>query len=302
MRKHVVALVLAMGIASCSLLYGPGNELTSGEGVAPPAEGGLVDGEVDTDGAPAGDAPSEGATLPAIPSEGLVLWLRGDDGIVMGGNRVAAWNDATPALRPGAKPLNAMQANGDLRPARGTAPNGLSTVVFEGRHTLELPFGFADFTKGLSVFVAFAFPGAGHGGPALALGIGGNGCARSAELFIDGTGVDYRVENTDVGQSTTLSSGWQVISAVAGPHDAKYDVDGCDRGRVELRRSDVLLGEGVVKVPNVIGRDGSRLGRSNLYSDQYLTSAVGEIVLYDRALSAAETTAVSAYLDRKWAR
>lgn len=308
MGARALATVLAVGVAGCTLLYGPGSDLASGDESGAPADG--SDGTLDADavdGAPAGDAADAadgGPVLPDIPSGGLIVWLRGDDGVVASAAaRVSAWNDSSPKLRPGAKPANAVQNDVAAQPARASGPGGLTTVVFDGHHTLELPFGFADFTAGLSVFVAFELPGPGSGGPVFALGSVGS-CGRGAELFLDAKGIDYRVENTDVGVETNLASGaWEVISAVQSARDTAYDAgDGCHRSRVELRRSDLLLVGGLVRVPDVIGRGGTRLGRSNLYPDEYITSAIGEIIVYDRALTAAETTTVSTYLAQKWTR
>lgn len=286
------------------MLYGPGSDLANGG--TDDTDAATAPDAVATDGgASSGDGASGDAAASLVPADGLVVWLRADDGLVMAGDeRVSAWNDSTPSVRAGAKRNDALQTTPSAQPRRTGGPRGLPAVTFEGAQLLELPFGFEDFTHGLSLFVAMQLPlpsGASTvGGPVFALGYTGTGCARAAEMSVGSDGFDYRVENTAIGATSSIAASWEVLSAVQSPL-ASAGAD-CPTSNVELRRSGLLISSEPIKVPEKGPRAATRVGRSTYYPDQWLRGVVGEIVLYDRTLTAAETAAVSDYLAKKWAR
>jgi hypothetical protein len=199
--------------------------------------------------------------------------------------------------------MNATQVMSSAQPSKAIGPHGLAAVAFDGAQTMELPFGFDDFSSGLSLFIASTLAPARTGGPVLALGFAGTGCARGAQLALGPGGFDYRVENTALGSPAAISAAWEVFSAVQSPFDATKDAgQDCPTSTTELRRSGIAVGSDMVKVLDTGGRAGTNLGHSVYFPDDWLSGIVGEVVLYDRALTAAETAAVNEYLSQKWAR
>ncbi len=67
-----------------------------------------------------------------------------------------------------------------------------------------------------------------------------------------------------------------------------------------VSRNGAAVGGGTVYVPPVATRANNYLGRSYWAGDGYFQGDIAEVILYDRALSAAEQDAVRAYLAEKY--
>ncbi len=67
-----------------------------------------------------------------------------------------------------------------------------------------------------------------------------------------------------------------------------------------MSKNGAAVGGGPVYVPPVATRASNYLGRSYWAGDGYFQGDIAEVILYDRALSAAEQDAVRAYLAEKY--
>ena len=91
------------------------------------------------------------APVPPV-ADGLLLWLRGDVGVTVSDGGVSAWADLSPYH------LDARQTDSTRRPTLATmAPSGRSALAFDGEDFLDLPSGFADFSRGVSLFAVATF-------------------------------------------------------------------------------------------------------------------------------------------------
>ncbi|MDF2691903.1 MAG: hypothetical protein K0S65_286, partial [Labilithrix sp.] len=177
-------------------------------------------------------------------------------------------------------------------------------VVFDAKHTLELPPGFSDFTRGASLFVA-AWPqlsGTGSTGPVLALGFPPtqDACGRLFEYSVGDFSVDYRVEEIVVGATGVIDGrGWDVVSIVHGAWSAASCPNDAP---ITIRHGLQVVGTGTSYALTKGVRTGTRLGQSNYYPNEFFSGKVGEILLYERALTNEEISRVSTYLQRRWPR
>jgi len=307
-------VVGALAVCSCSLFVD-----TSGFDGRAPADAGAGSFEAShdvADDAPSGDAPSEqcpdgGATsvecvTREIPTEGLVLWLRADDGVeTTADGRVTAWRDGVAKLRPGYIGMNAVQNDPGAQPLRVVESTG-SAVVFGPNDVLELPPGFEDFSKGLSVFAVIwpQFDAEGWAGHVFSLGYSEQVCGRSGELIAGSTagyGFGYRVE-AGVGETHNAldGRGWDVVSVVHGGWQSKSE---CSHAvPVRLRRATEVKATETIESLTKGVRAGSRLGRSVYYPTEYYNGKLGELLLYDRALDDQQVERVARYLGRRWPR
>jgi hypothetical protein len=303
-------MIIAPAIASC-VLFLDTNGFTSppendndasssssgsdSSGDSTPATGSCVDG---------GPEPPE-CLAKVIPADELLLWLRADEGVeTTDDGRVTAWRDSTPKLRPGALGADAKQSEAAKQPRRITEANG-PVLVFDGEQVLDLPAGFDDFTRGVTLFTAFWPQLQGDGWADAVFSLGHppvqDTCARGLELSVGGYSADYRAENVVVGATGVIDGrGWDVVSFVAqgwdGATQCPSNVSCTMRHGLEVRSTD--------KSPPLTRaiRDGTRVGRSKYYPNQYYVGTLGELLLYARALNSDEIASVTSYLLRRWRR
>jgi hypothetical protein len=291
--------LVALGSAATACYWiTPYQDLTAGVGKdsgADVGEGAAGPPPVEAGG---GDAGAD-AQLPAIPGDGLVMWLRADDGLVTGpGGRVSTWSDESPRLNPSTPAMNATQADASAQPLRVADDGGVVAVSFSGGQVLGLPPGFADFTRGITIFMAAkpTLDVTGGAGTVFATGLAGE-CARAAELGYDQFGIDYRVENFPIGESKTVTgTTWNVVGVVQPAGTA------CVMAAVTIQVDGVLVSGSSDTAPVLADgvRPNSFVGRSTYFNDSAYQGLVGEILVYDRALGSTDLTAVTSYLHTKW--
>lgn len=233
------------------------------------------------------------ATGPAIPSNGLVLSLDASDLALANGAAVGIWADQSSASHDAS-------ASGSARPTLVTSSiGGRPALRFDGVDDhLVLDAGFRDFSAGITMFVVHRTSNLQSGFKVLALGngpaqqnvvLGRAGNTSGLQYFTDGnSGTGWF--NTSAG----LSVGQAQLLTVAQPGGtpgasvtATVGVNGAS------------VGSGSVFVPPVTSRGTNFIGRSYWAEGMY-QGDIAEIIVYNRALSASETTTVSAYLNAKY--
>ena len=225
-----------------------------------------------------------------MPASGLALWLKADAGV--SGSPVSQWSDQSVNAR------NATQATGGSQPALvATAINGLPAVRFDGVNdflTYNLP---VNSLAGMTMVLVAA-------NTANPVGVPG---PQNAALFWNETDpwgavylspfqdeVNFRFGTTQVSNNlvylrpVSVSSFTLTTAIKDGTTETLY-VNGIQR-----------LSQGG-KLAAVAGaEDTGNLGRG--YDDNtYFAGDIAEVLVYDRALTAAERRNLEAYLDSKYA-
>lgn len=261
---------------------------TGGDGSAGAGDdGGSAGGDAGHDGGrgAGGDGGIRDAGRPSpIASTGPLLWLRADRGVVQTGGRVSAWEDQSGQHR------DATQSAPELRPELvASALNGMPAVSFDGIDDyLDLPSGFDDFSKGVTIFAV----------------VQANDDETSCRGIFE-TSNGSELDDLHIGRhdgellyevfATSVSAGAfpaGVVRRVSVVHDA--------RGVVELSQSGAQTAVENVELPVVVERRFAYVGHTLYDGCPTWDGDIGELVVYDRALSPDEYDAVEASLDDRW--
>lgn len=221
-------------------------------------------------------------------SGGLVLHLETDFGVTTSGGNVTSWQDASGSG-------NDLTASGD--PALGvvTTPSGAAAIELDGtgdsfRRIADiagLPGGSADRTVFVVVkydvthlqAIGFVY---GDDQPNQAFGVVQNA---SGNLMVQGYG--SQGANDSEALVTASQAGWMVQSVVLDDNVLRQYVNGglvgVDSHEFETDLQQIVLGE-----------------RINFGTPKYADMNVAAVLVYDRALTAAERADVEAYLQQKY--
>ena len=218
-----------------------------------------------------------------IPMDGLLLWLRSDQGVTIVNGVVSNWADQS------GHNFDASQPQPESRPTLVVAGiGGHAALHFDGADDfLQLPAGMADFSQGLSIFTV--------------LNEQQPDSYNSFVEFSNGSEVDdiafgeyqdqliYEVFNeTAQGDSVTYQT--PEILAVIHRSDST----------LTMRHNGATAGVGVVTLPEVKPREQNFVGQSLYAGSVTYPGAMGEVLVYGRALSDSETTTVESDLKRRW--
>ncbi|MDG4553136.1 MAG: hypothetical protein P9E24_02645, partial [Candidatus Competibacter sp.] len=246
----------------------------------------------------AAQPPAPGLAPPAaLPTGGLLLLLDAGNAALetIDGDEVTTWRDASGQGR------DAVTASGRAPTLVTGALGGDAVLRFDGIDDyLGLPAGFSDFTNGLTLFVVARPAGVQAGAKLVLLGngagqanvaLGRNGGGAGLQYFTTSGGGDYgwfgtgaALANNDAALYTVVQGGGTANATVTAT----------------VSKNGVAVGSGSVYVPPVATRATNYLGRSYWAGDGYFQGDLAEIILYNRALSAAEQSAVRAYLTEKY--
>jgi len=296
--------VVIVGVAACSSTTSRVTEIADG-GAGAPAGGtsgssgnstGGMAGETSSGGgsdggASAGSSGSAGADGgqggepgDVIPTSGLVLWFDAERGIQSDGDAVVNW------INQAGNGIDATQLVTSYQPTLIESA-GKPALEFDGiDDLLELPAGFDDFSAGLSAF-AVVVPNAVACMPVFQLSNGPETDDISLQTD-ENLQAEYEVLTAVAESASALQIGVpsQISALHQPPLAATLRVDGVSVGV----NTSATLPQKVVRNLNAIG-DGQYPGCQNW------SGLIFEIILYDRALPAADLAQIEAYLREKWA-
>jgi chitodextrinase len=224
------------------------------------------------------------AAPPAIPAAGLVLHLEADTGVASTGSTVTGWADQSSQG-------NDLVGAGDPQLLNG-ALNGQPVIDFDGNGdklerttTLNgLPAGGADRT----VYIVANYRGTGFGGFAYGTGFGPpNTCNQTFGLVVNLQGrltVQGWCDDFDSGNAGT-GQGWLVQSALISAGEMSHFLNG--------NLIDTQVHSYNTVLSNLV------LG-AEIDNDPFIDLQVAAVIVYDRALNAAEQTEVQDYLQTKY--
>jgi hypothetical protein len=258
-----------------------GNVATGGK----PATGGTPG----TGGKPAtGGSPGTGGTGDAsvgnIPVTGLALWLRADRGVTESNGTVSLWADQSGAH------MDATQDQASLKPTLvSNGINGQPSILFDGvDDALQVAQGFSDFSAGVSFFTV----------------VDANTTNVCAGIFEASNGREIEDISFDVDfgkfNFEVYNSSDETVVFPSGTPEQFTALQRPEGDTVEIRRNGLV---GVVtdfQLPDVVTRKAVYVGNT-LYMDCGAFSGnIGEIILYNRALTDSEVLTVEAYLSTKY--
>jgi hypothetical protein len=284
----VVAAVAASSLPSCSAETFAVIEARDGS----TSDAGAADSAPDSGG-------SDGGPSDLLDTRNLELWLRGDSltspSLVSPG--VDSWRDDSPNHAA----VTSAGSNPTCKsPVLIEGPNGRKAVAFDGVDAcLKLPPGYADFTRGLSMFVVarthpqvvsstrgFLRIGAASG-PAINFGKDDATILRYAPNRSDGTSPN----NVSV-DGGIVDDTWHTYAALqeAGAVDALAPATIWRDGQQIAVNAKTTGPPIAVRDQNVIG--GITTAR--------LKVDIAEIILFSRTVPDGERLVIEAYLRRKW--
>ncbi|HMJ54395.1 MAG TPA: hypothetical protein VK540_20075 [Polyangiaceae bacterium] len=227
------------------------------------------------------DGSSEEAGVPPV-AEGLVLWLRADVGVTEASGAISNWADQS------GNHLDARQFNTDLQPTWAAAGlSGRPTVMFRADDVLSLPSGFADFSRGISLFAVTSLTDV---EPCMGLVHLSNGPEiDDIELGRYNERGTYEVlEGVLSGADFPLGRA-QLISVVHEPdRTAAMRFNGSETTTAQL------------DLPRMVTRRSNLVGRSQYANCGSVHGSLAEMLIYRRALDDAERGQVESQLQSRW--
>lgn len=242
------------------------------------AAGGAVIGQ--SDAAP----PVSEDAGPPIPTDGLLLWLRADRGVTVQNGAVTEWADQSPSK------TNATQDLTNLQPQLlDDAIGGQPALVFDGQDDfLKLPAGFSDFSNGISLFAV-----AQSNSPDVCTGVfeASNG-AEIDDISLDS---DFGKLNFEVYDAND-----EEVSFPANVPEEVEAIQAPDQS-VEVRRNGPMGIETSFALPAQVVRNQVYVGKTLYANCQVFPGMIAELIVYSRAVTASENTAIEGYLQSKYA-
>ncbi len=224
-----------------------------------------------------------------IPRSGLLLWLMANDGVVLASGNVSQWTDKS------GNGNNLVQSNASNRPGYSTsAINELPAVSFNGSSQyLSIPSGFSNFASGASIFLVVKPSAVSAGARIIDLGNG----ATSDNINIQeptNTGASLYVYSGSTPSSVTSSSAitlgqFQLLEAV---HDGSTTATIFTNALQGAQSTSMNSITSILRASNYLGQ-GSAGGN-------YFNGSIAEVLVYNRAISSLEKSAIEAALINKY--
>ena len=222
----------------------------------------------------------------------LLLWLRADQGLSSNEQQVSAWKDLS-----GSGTMSATQDIEGARPLVGTVGgnlNGQPALNFDGGDYLKLPPGFHDFTQGLTAIVVARPNGVANYQRFVELG---NGPSNSNIVFSrrdTSEAFQYTVINGDV----TVGE-FVVPGAINLDADQIFTTVHTFAGVASVYKNGPLLRSEDLPLPSRVTRGLNYIGASS-WGDPGYQGAIAEVLLFNKALSTLERSAVETYLRARY--
>jgi len=198
----------------------------------------------------------------------------------------------TQALdRSGNGSHTAVQGTATARPTFTTgSQNGLPVAVFDGGDTLALPSALYAITNGNSTIFTVAKRTTETASQECVLVFSQTGVTRTNQLTFSGTSGSVLYRNNTVANDVTATGNTNTnYSILYGRHSGTTQAISVNNG---------------TEVTNTNATNASTTDMATIGASQgtalYLTGGIAEILVYNRALTAAEIVQVNRYLSNKW--
>jgi hypothetical protein len=285
-------------LSACSLLAPSDEELAGGNAggsssaTASASGAGGSSGATSSSGASgmssgSGSSSSTGGGTP-IPMDAMLLWLSADSGVELQNGRVASWRDRSGSGN------DAASTTLDEQPAFAAgALNGLPAIDFDGVDDhFDLPPGFSDFSKGLSLFtVVERRMGGGQSCPPI-LQLSNDPEVNDISLQLESADtLLYEVQDSTVSTKAGayLEGVPKLLSVIHSPQKlVDLIIDGQPWASYEI------------PLPATVERSQNAIAKGLYGGCTNHSGLIAEVILYARALAPAEQSVVREYLQTKW--
>lgn len=225
----------------------------------------------------------------SIPRNGLKLWLMANNGVVLSSGSVSQW------INKSGVEGDAIQANPSNRPGfTESAINDIGAVSFNGSSQwLSLPTNSDNFSSGASIFVMLKPTSVSAGAKVLDLGNG----ATSDNINIQeptSTGASLYVYSGSSPSSVTSSSAitvgqFQLLESIH---------NGTSGATISTNAIQGAQSSSMNSITNIL-RENNFVGQGSA-GGNYFNGEIAEILLYNRAVSTLEKSAIEAALINKY--
>jgi hypothetical protein len=220
-----------------------------------------------------------------IPREGLVLWLTSDHGMHEEDGLVAAWKDQSGAGHV------ALQSLLHARPKLVTVPSvNRKMLEFDGEDdSLALSEGFDDFSQGLSLF-------------AIAVATGDDPCSSVLQLSNGPEQADIDLSRAVGAIHYEAGDEWIDGPAKSFPADQVLMLGAVHDAlpQAVARINGVYMVSAAMPLPEPTRRESNFIGLSLYNGCSPFKGRIGEILLYDFAMTPEQRGKVEDYLQSKW--
>jgi hypothetical protein len=277
-------------------------DVTTDTGAGSDADAGIDSGpQFDDAGCPIGTVPISSAADAGIPSTGIALWLRADIGVAtVDGGSVCRWDDVSGngrSFRPAtvtppvaeAAGLNAKPAVSFSGPNQHLSRADLIGIGATSGRTIAVIGATSDTTHRFSYFIQGE---EGTAGTYFSLDQNTFNTAGSREgVYVTNNAYDSDLATTTATRTHVFSiSSFAVGGAL--PNVLTYAVDGTAR---TLARTSGGLGNGTVE--SFTNANFTAIGTAN---PDFTGMKIGELIIYDRELTAPERLAVEQYFGARF--
>jgi hypothetical protein len=205
---------------------------------------------------------------------GCVLWLDAAQGVTLVSGAVSQWADLSGANN------HVTQATAGARPVVGVGQNGLPCVNFDG--TDDILNVTVSIPQPQTVFIVGKFGGSGTG------------------TMLCGGGNQMRFWRVDAGAMNVAGASANTLALPASTPDVwhvhSFQLNGVASSYVQDNAVRVRGNAGVATATGVgVG------GLTGFGAPQYALCSVGEVIVFNRALTDGERASVERYLAKKWA-
>jgi hypothetical protein len=243
---------------------------------------------------------------PSVPADGLVVWLKADAGVTSSNGSVSQWADQSPYQN------NANQGNGGNQPTFITSRsdlNGKPVVRFNGSSYLDVTDNTSLRPSSAVTVIALAQNASSGQQDIVSHSLTYNyyGAWALSPLYSYDLGVQPdNVERGYIGFGSGASNSYADLpGSTARPQQASISTMIYDGNNLNIYDSGALQATQGISGP--INYDGVNphdllIGAENAYNGvaNYFKGDVGEVLVYNRALSGAEQQQVEAYLADKF--
>jgi hypothetical protein len=219
-----------------------------------------------------------------VPENGLLLWLRADRGVTQDLSGVAIWANQAPNQG------NAIQTDANARPILvSSGIGGLPVVAFDGVDDfLKLPEGFGDFSQGLSMFAVVNWSTLTTCDAVMELSNGSEIDDISFGQYQNQ--MSYEISYDVQAEESSLSADVPQLLTVAHRPDLT----------LELRRNSSPVASGSFDLPDNVVRQQNFVGQTLYSGCSTFSGQMGELLLFNRAVSDVELLKIEIYLRNRW--
>lgn len=226
-------------------------------------------------------SPLDGGGFAPTSLSGLVAWY---DAATTSTGAVASWTDKS------GNGNNATQGTGSAQPTcTANQLSGLNTLLFDGGDSLTLPSGLYSLANGDNTCFVVSKRNTETGSAEYDWSLTEGGSVRHYSRFSATAGNNLYLNATVTTGGVSISGGTNTSYQIKSMFKSSTTLS------IQINNATATTN---TNGANENGIDGGSIGA--LAGSGFLTGGIGEIIMYNRALTAAEIVSINRYLSGKW--